>query len=85
MSSRHVPHATYTVSMAVFEEGNMKTLNKSKAFRKYSVAAVFGAMAMAGTAQAQDLRVAWYGGNWGDAFQSCIADPFTKADRKSVV
>ncbi len=65
----------------------MKTLNKSKAFHKYSVAAVFGAMAMAmaGTAQAQDLRVAWYGGNWGDAFQSCIADPFTKATGIKVI
>lgn len=28
-------------------------------------------------ASAQEVRVAWYGGNWGEAFQKCIADPFT--------
>jgi putative spermidine/putrescine transport system substrate-binding protein len=25
------------------------------------------------------LSVAWYGGNWGDAFNTCVAVPFTKA------
>lgn len=56
-----------------------------KALKKYSFAAVFGAMAIASTAQADDLRVAWYGGNWGEAFQSCIADPFTEATGIKVV
>lgn len=28
-------------------------------------------------AQASEVRVAWYGGNWGEAFKTCIADPFT--------
>ena len=37
-------------------------------------------------AWAQDaLRVAWYGGNWGDAFKACVADPFTKATGIAVV
>jgi putative spermidine/putrescine transport system substrate-binding protein len=25
------------------------------------------------------LTVAWYGANWGDAFNACVAEPFTKA------
>lgn len=45
------------------------------------LAALTGAMGlMAGPAQAQQaLTVAFYGGEWGDAIQSCIVDPFTKA------
>lgn len=27
--------------------------------------------------QADEIRVAWYGGNWGEAFNTCIAEPFT--------
>lgn len=30
-------------------------------------------------AQQNKLTVAWYGGNWGDAFNACVAEPFTKA------
>ncbi|GGE53037.1 polyamine ABC transporter substrate-binding protein [Agaricicola taiwanensis] len=30
------------------------------------------------SAQDKNLTVAWYGGNWGDAFQACVAEPFTK-------
>jgi putative spermidine/putrescine transport system substrate-binding protein len=30
-------------------------------------------------AQEKQITVAWYGGNWGDAFKACVADPFTKA------
>lgn len=30
-------------------------------------------------AQPQSITVAWYGGNWGDAFRACVAEPFTKA------
>ncbi|NPT46897.1 extracellular solute-binding protein [Paraburkholderia sp. 1N] len=44
------------------------------------------AIALAGTiaslgaaAQSPRLTVAMYGGNWGDAFRSCVAEPFTKA------
>ncbi|TEA76841.1 ABC transporter substrate-binding protein [Allopusillimonas ginsengisoli] len=36
-------------------------------------------------ASADEIRVAWYGGSWGDAFQTCIADPFTKATGIKVV
>jgi putative spermidine/putrescine transport system substrate-binding protein len=31
------------------------------------------------------LNVAWYGGNWGDAFNACVAVPFTKATGIKVV
>ncbi len=31
------------------------------------------------------LTVAWYGGNWGDAFNACVAEPFTKATGIKVV
>src|SRR5260370_18038021 len=30
-------------------------------------------------AQPAHLTVAMYGGNWGDAFRNCVAEPFTKA------
>lgn len=30
------------------------------------------------------MTVAWYGGNWGDAFQTCIAEPFTAATGTTV-
>ncbi|BBK32285.1 putative spermidine/putrescine transport system substrate-binding protein [Stella humosa] len=46
------------------------------------VSALLGAAALAGSAQAQQpssITVAWYGGNWGDAFRACVAEPFTKA------
>lgn len=33
----------------------------------------------AANAQGQSLTVAWYGGNWGEAFQACVATPFTEA------
>lgn len=37
-------------------------------------------------ASAQEaIHVAWYGGNWGDAFKACVADPFTKATGVPVV
>ncbi|QCI67464.1 ABC transporter substrate-binding protein [Phreatobacter stygius] len=29
--------------------------------------------------QPASITVAWYGGNWGDAFRTCVAEPFTKA------
>lgn len=44
--------------------------------------------ALAGTssaAAADEIRVAWYGGSWGDAFQQCIADPFTQATGVEVI
>jgi putative spermidine/putrescine transport system substrate-binding protein len=41
-------------------------------------AAVLLGLAAPATAQ-ESITVAWYGGNWGDAFKACVADPFTKA------
>ncbi|MHA7061581.1 ABC transporter substrate-binding protein [Azospirillum argentinense] len=32
-----------------------------------------------------EIRVAWYGGNWGEAFRTCVAEPFTKATGVRVV
>lgn len=43
------------------------------------------AFASPAMAQSQSLTVAWYGGNWGEAFQSCIATPFTEATGIEVV
>lgn len=36
-------------------------------------------------AQAKSITVAWYGGNWGDAFKACVADPFTAKTGVAVV
>jgi len=33
----------------------------------------------------QRITVAMYGGNWGDAFRACVAEPFTKATGIEVV
>lgn len=37
------------------------------------------AAALAAPAHAQSLTVAFYGGEWGEAIQSCLVDPFTKS------
>jgi putative spermidine/putrescine transport system substrate-binding protein len=37
------------------------------------------ALSQPALAQSQSITVAWYGGNWGDAFRACVAEPFTKA------
>lgn len=42
-----------------------------------ALAIVAGASAT--SAQDKQITVAWYGGNWGDAFKACVADPYTKA------
>ncbi|SHI28939.1 ABC transporter substrate-binding protein [Pollutimonas bauzanensis] len=42
-------------------------------------------LAAAAGANASEVRVAWYGGNWGDAFKTCIADPYTKKTGVTVV
>lgn len=43
-------------------------------------ASLIGLTAALSSAHAQDntLTVAWYGGNWGEAFQACVATPFTE-------
>jgi putative spermidine/putrescine transport system substrate-binding protein len=53
-----------------------------------ALAALIAGASLTSGAQAQDqgkLTVAWYGGNWGDAFKACVADPFTKATGVTVV
>ncbi|WP_376967028.1 ABC transporter substrate-binding protein [Azospirillum sp. A26] len=48
--------------------------------------AAFAPIAAAQSAAAQSsLTVAWYGGNWGEAFRTCVAEPFTKATGIKVV
>ncbi|WP_263142385.1 ABC transporter substrate-binding protein [Pseudomonas sp. RIT-PI-AD] len=47
--------------------------------------AVSGVCAQAATAEEKSLTVALYGGNWGDAFVSCVAQPFTRATGVKVV
>lgn len=37
------------------------------------------------SAQSPKLTVAWYGGNWGEAFNACVAQPFTAATGIEVV
>lgn len=51
------------------------------------LSAITGAALMAGAsfAHANEVRVAWYGGNWGNAFKTCIADPFTKKTGITVI
>ncbi|PJM88177.1 ABC transporter substrate-binding protein [Achromobacter ruhlandii] len=39
----------------------------------------------AALAQQQKITVAWYGGNWGEAFRACVAEPFTRATGVTVV
>jgi len=38
-----------------------------------------GLMSHTVLAQEKSITVAWYGGNWGEAFRACVADPYTKA------
>lgn len=45
-------------------------------------------LAASGSAWAQapqSITVAWYGGNWGEAFNACVAQPFTQATGIAVV
>jgi len=54
---------------------------KLKTGQKFSAALlVTGCIAApAALADPQKITVALYGGNWGDAFLKCVAEPFTKA------
>jgi putative spermidine/putrescine transport system substrate-binding protein len=38
-----------------------------------------------GASAAETITVGWFGGSWGSAFQTCIADPFTKSTGITVV
>lgn len=46
---------------------------------------VAGAALLSQAAYANEVRVAWYGGNWGEAFDTCIAQPFTAATGITVI
>lgn len=53
-----------------------------------AVALCIAGFAAPGTALAQKperITVAWYGGNWGTAFNTCVAQPFTQATGIAVV
>lgn len=52
----------------------------ARLIRNALLAGAVAAACAAGSAAAADrITVAWYGGNWGDAFKACVADPYTKA------
>ncbi|MEX4005064.1 ABC transporter substrate-binding protein [Paraburkholderia sp. EG285A] len=38
-----------------------------------------------GNASAESVTVGWFGGNWGEAFNQCVAEPFTKATGIKVI
>lgn len=43
------------------------------------------ALGSTASAQPKSITVAWYGGNWGEAFQACVAAPFTEKTGIAVV
>ena len=45
-------------------------------------ASVAGLVGAAQALSAETLTVAYYGGNWGEAFDACVAKPFTAATLK---
>ena len=52
----------------------------------FAAAAITASPIFAQTAAAPGtLSVAWYGGNWGEAFNSCVAQPFIKATGVQVI
>lgn len=56
--------------------------------RSTLAAALLGAgllLSQGAHAQQQKITVAWYGGNWGEAFRACVAEPYTKATGVAVV
>lgn len=61
----------------------MKTTGQS--LRLSAALLAIASVAAAANVQAKEVRVAWYGGNWGDAFKSCIADPYTKQTGITVI
>ncbi len=44
-----------------------------------AIATTASMSAFQAAAQSSRITVAMYGGNWGDAFKACVAEPFTKA------
>jgi putative spermidine/putrescine transport system substrate-binding protein len=56
-----------------------------KAMMSASVAALMLNTPAALAQQPDSITVAWYGGNWGEAFQACVATPFTEQTGIKVV
>lgn len=58
-----------------------------KAMTRFLAASAIGLLAgsTAVFAQNQTLTVAYYGGNWGEAFDACVAKPFAEATGITVV
>lgn len=49
------------------------------------ISAMVAAPTAANAQKPERITVAWYGGNWGAAFNTCVAQPFTKATGIAVV
>ena len=64
----------------------MKRICIKRIFVVLAAIAITGSPTFAQTATSPGtLSVAWYGGNWGEAFNSCVAEPFTKATGIKVI
>src|SRR5260370_36888757 len=64
----------------------MKRICIKRIFVGLAAIAITGSPTVAQTATSPGtLSVAWYGGNWGEAFKSCVAEPFTKATGIQVI
>ncbi|MEI2416271.1 ABC transporter substrate-binding protein [Orrella sp. JC864] len=48
-------------------------------------AGLLGAAGAQAQQKPQRITVAWYGGNWGEAFNACVAQPYTQATGIAVV
>lgn len=59
--------------------------SKMKSLRRMLVVGVVFAGAFAVDASAESVTVGWFGGNWGDAFNQCVAQPFTRATGINVI
>lgn len=54
-------------------------MRKARLASSFAALSAVAGIAVAQPAAAQSLTVAFYGGEWGEAIQSCIVDPFSKA------
>lgn len=55
-------------------------------FMKLSAAVLAAGVSHISVAAAQSsVTIGWFGGNWGNAFNTCVAEPFTKATGIKVV
>src|SRR5258707_12953691 len=57
----------------------LSSFKEAENMRVLFLATMLAAFLFYGKATAeQSVTVAWYGGNWGDAFNACVAKPFTE-------